>query len=218
MIKAKVFLGFVISCFFTGKDQNNKIENQQQLDAEAQFSAQLSAGFFERYKGYEFQELLAFITSSYLLSSDDFKMPIDQPLGIITQLPSPQLSDPHCYFLMPVEEDLPHFDMREVHQIVRELTVGIYVMNQLPSLALEANFDESTTTHLPPAYVDTRVGQLMINVDYMMKGMWHGAIIPKDKRLKFAERWRSSLDVNNNGKPETKKNLLTEFQASGQLF
>ena len=53
------------------------------------------------------------------------------------------------------------------------------------------------------------------NVDYMMKALWHGAYFPKEKRTKFSERWRSNLDINASGKPETKKPLLTEFTSAG---
>ena len=107
-------------------------------------------------------------------------------------------------------------DTRVIHQIVRELTVGIYCLNQLPRVALEPNFDNSTACQIPPAYLDTKVGQTMINVDYMMKALWHGSYIPRDKRTKFSERWRTNLDVNAAGKSETKKNILTEFITAGK--
>ena len=55
--------------------------------------------------------------------------------------------------MVPLEEGIDTLDMREVHQIVRELTFGIYVMNQLPTVALEANFDQSTSCQIPPAYI-----------------------------------------------------------------
>lgn len=55
----------------------------------------------------------------------------------------------------------------------------------------------------------------MINVDYMMKGLWHGAFFPRDERLKFADRWRGNMDVNAHGLPETKKPLLEEFLSAG---
>ena len=61
------------------------------------------------------------------------------------------------------------------------------------------------------------MGQLMIDLDYTMKALWHGAYFPRDKRLKFSERWRGNLDVNSSGKPETKKDLLNEFISSGGL-
>ena len=88
-------------------------------------------------------------------------------------------------------------------------------MNQIPNIALEANYDQSTACQLPPAYIDTRVGQVLVNVDYMMKALWHGAYFPREKRTKFSERWRGNLDVNSNGKPETKKPLITEFTSAG---
>ena len=58
----------------------------------------------------------------------------------------------------------------------------------------------------------------MTHIDYMMKSLWHGAHFPKEKRLKFTERWRSNLDVNSSGKPETKKPLLTEFIGAGKAI
>ena len=120
---------------------------------------------------------------------------------------------------MPVDDSVPSLDMREVHQLIRELSMGIYGMNQMPILQLEANIDQSTSCQLPPAYLDTRVGQVMINVDYMMKGLWHGAYFPIEKRLKFTERWKSSLDVDpNTGRAATKKPFVTEFTAAGYLF
>ena len=39
--------------------------------------------------------------------------------------------------------------------------------------------------------------------------------LPRDKRIKFSERWRSSLDVNASGKPETRKDVLCEFLNAG---
>jgi hypothetical protein len=120
--------------------------------------------------------------------------------------------------MVPEDPDVAALDLREIHQIVRELTIGIYSLNQLPTVALEANFDQSTSIQLPPAYLDTKVGQVMCNIDYMMKALWHGAYFPKEKRTKFTERWRSNLDVNSNGKPETKKPLITEFISAGRFL
>jgi hypothetical protein len=78
------------------------------------------------------------------------------------------------YILMPYDYTAPILDYREVHQIIRELTIGIYVLNQYPSLVLDANFDESTSCMLPCAYHDTKLGQIMINTDYWLKALWHG--------------------------------------------
>lgn len=126
------------------------------------------------------------------------------------------LSQSNCaVLLLPKDPDIPPLDYRELHHIVRELTYGIYILNQTPIISMEANNDQSTSCQLPPAYQDTSIGQILANVDYMMKCLWHGAFMPKDKRVKFSERWRSNLDVNHSGKPETKKLLLTEFTSAG---
>ncbi|RXM31565.1 Ankyrin and armadillo repeat-containing protein [Acipenser ruthenus] len=52
-------------------------------------------------------------------------------------------------------------------------------------------------------------------MDYLMKGLWHGAYIPKEKKVRFSELWRSSMDVNASGIPQTRKNLYSEFLAAG---
>lgn len=170
--------------------------------------------FIEKFERYECQELLSFASTHFMLSTDDFKVPTEPPLGVITGMQP--IQEFNVMLLMPCEEGIEKLDLREVHQIVRELTFGIFVLNQLPNIALEVNFDESTSCQLPPAYIDTRVGQVLINVDYMMKALWHGVYFPKDKRTKFSERWRGNLDVNSNGKPETKKPLIKEFESAGE--
>ena len=174
----------------------------------------MASAYLEKFERYECQELLAFATSHWLLSTEDFKLPTEPPHGLASSMLP--INGMTYAILLPVQEDVPPLDMREVHQLVRELTTGIFGLNQLPQIALEPNFDQSTSVQLPPAYQDTRVGQILTNIDYVMKTLWHGAYFPKDKRLKFAEKWRGSLDVNAAGKPETKKPLLTEFIGAGK--
>lgn len=176
--------------------------------------ARNALNFIEKFERYDCQEMLGYMQTHWMLSMEDFRFSTDPPMGLISNI-NPQNSNT-CVILIPEEENVQPLDYRELHQIVRELTMGLYVLNQTPTLSLEANFDQSTTCQLPPAYQDTRIGQVMINVDYMMKSLWHGSYFPKDKRTKFSEKWRSSLDVNANGKPETKKTLITEFTRSGK--
>ncbi|XP_077867464.1 LOW QUALITY PROTEIN: ankyrin and armadillo repeat-containing protein-like [Saccoglossus kowalevskii] len=175
----------------------------------------IAAGYFEKFERAEVQEMLAYSSYQWYLSADEFKVSIDAPKGLIASMKP--VSENHCVFMLPERPDIQQLDFREIHQIVRELVIGIYCLNQIPCITLDANFDQSTSCQLPPAYNDTRVGQLLLNVDYMMKALWHGAYFPKEKRSKFSERWRSNLDVNANGKPETKKTILTEFTAAGML-
>ena len=173
-----------------------------------------ASAHLEKFERYECQELLGYALTHWMLSTDDFKLPTEPPQGLISSMLP--ISGMTFALLFPYQEKLPILDMREVHQIVRELTMGIFGLNQIPKIHLEANFDQSTTVQLPPAYQDTRVGQILTNIDYTMKAMWHGSYFPKDKRLKFAEKWRSNLDVNAAGKPETKKALINEFIGAGK--
>uniref|UniRef100_A0A452R6M3 Ankyrin and armadillo repeat containing n=1 Tax=Ursus americanus TaxID=9643 RepID=A0A452R6M3_URSAM len=108
-------------------------------------------------------------------------------------------------------------DYREVHQIIRELAVGIYCLNQIPSISLEANYDQSSSCQLPPAYYDTRIGQILINIDYMLKALWHGIYMPKEKRARFSELWRTIMDIDPDGKPQTHKDIFAEFSAAGLI-
>nr|CAB3221628.1 ankyrin and armadillo repeat-containing protein [Phallusia mammillata] len=114
---------------------------------------------------------------------------------------------------------MPDLEYRELHQIVRELTNGIYGGNQMPSLCLEPNFDRSSTCQIPVVYKDTRVGQILVAVDYAMKSFWHGVSVPTKKRSKLSERWRALLDVNTaTGEYSKHKNPISEFTAAGQEY
>ena len=179
-------------------------------DAEPIHSANLPSvrnilGFIEKYDRAEQQELLSQSICHWLLSLEDFRLPIEHPAGLITQMPP--LNDDHLLILIPYDADVVAPDYRELHQIIRELTIGMYVLNQHPGLQLEANTDQSTSCQLPPAYVDTKLGQIMINTDYWLKALWHGTFFTRDKRIKFTERWRQLMDIDSNGVAQTKKNI-----------
>ena len=45
-----------------------------------------------------------------------------------------------------------------------------------------------TFVDIPPAYIDTHVAQCMLELDYYMKGLWHGAHFGRERRQKFTER------------------------------
>ncbi|KAH9489690.1 hypothetical protein Btru_037450 [Bulinus truncatus] len=177
-----------------------------------QQAARLASVYLDKLERYDSQELLSYSMAHWLLSNDIFRIPTEQLQGLISQI-NPQ--DNTTVLLFPVDETVSPLCYREVHNIVRELTLGIYVFHQTPMISLEANYDQATLCQIPPAYINTRVGQLLISVDYMMKGLWHGAYFPREKRTKFGERWRTNLDVNIMGKAETKKPLLSEFISAG---
>uniref|UniRef100_H3B1Q7 Ankyrin and armadillo repeat containing n=1 Tax=Latimeria chalumnae TaxID=7897 RepID=H3B1Q7_LATCH len=172
------------------------------------------AAFFDKYDRSELQELLSVTSCSWLQSSEEFRYPVELPSGIINQMNN--FNHSNVLVLAPVDPDVS-LDYKEVHQIVKELTVGIYSLNQIPSISLDANYDQSTACQLPPAYYDTRVGQILINLDYTIKALWHGAYISKEKRVRFSELWHSSMDVDPNGAPRTKKDIHAEFCAAGLI-
>uniref|UniRef100_A0A674IDF7 Ankyrin and armadillo repeat containing n=1 Tax=Terrapene triunguis TaxID=2587831 RepID=A0A674IDF7_9SAUR len=171
-----------------------------------------ASAFFDKFDRSELQELLTTTSCSWLASKDDLRQPLELPSGLMGQLKN--ISFPTAIFLAPVVPDVP-LDCKEVHQIVRELAVGIYCLNQIPSISLDSNYDHSTSCQLPPAYIDTRIGQILISVDYMLKALWHGVYMPKEKRVRFSELWRSSMDIDMDGNPQTEKNIFSEFCSAG---
>ncbi|XP_066493266.1 ankyrin and armadillo repeat-containing protein [Tiliqua scincoides] len=193
------------------------LRNEQADEATylAHLAAQRNAtAFFEKYERSELQELLTMSFSSWLASKDDLRHPLDLPSGLMSQLKNVNVQT--AILLTPAEPGLD-LDCREIHQIIRELAVGIYCLNQIPSISLDANYDQSTTCSLPPAYYDTRIGQILISVDYMLKALWHGAYMPKEKRARFSELWRASMDIDADGTPQTVKTACAEFCQAGLI-
>ncbi|KAF3824291.1 hypothetical protein GH733_008576 [Mirounga leonina] len=173
-----------------------------------------ASAFFEKYDRSEVQELLTTALVSWLSAKDDVRSQLDLPCGIMTQMNNVGFST--AILLTPVDPTAL-LDYREVHQIIRELAVGIYCLNQIPSISLEANYDQSSSCQLPPAYYDTRIGQILINIDYMLKALWHGIYMPKEKRARFSELWRTIMDIDPDGKPQTYKDIFAEFSSAGLI-
>lgn len=189
-------------------------DEREDTTLRATLAAQRDASaFFEKYDRRELQELLALTTGNWLMGGDDFTLPVELPPGIIKQMKP--FSQSNIVILAPYDSSAP-LDYKVVHQIIRELTVGIYCFNQVPIINLQPNYEKSTTCQLTPGYFDTKVGQILINIDYTIKALWHGAAIPKEKRVLFSELWRSSMGVDYNGVPQTKKNILAEFLNAGR--
>ncbi|XP_052605333.1 ankyrin and armadillo repeat-containing protein isoform X3 [Peromyscus californicus insignis] len=171
-----------------------------------------ASAFFEKYDRSEVQELLTTALVSWLSAKEDVRSQLDIPCGLMSQINNVGFST--AILLTPVDPTA-HLDYREVHQILRELAVGIYCLNQIPSISLEANYDQSSSCQLPPAYYDTRIGQILIYIDYMLKALWHGIYMPKEKRTRFSELWRTIMDIDPDGKPQTTKDIFSEFSSAG---
>lgn len=172
-----------------------------------------ASAFFEKFDRSEVQELLTTTQLNWLSTKEDARSQFDMPCGIISQINNVGFNT--AILLTPVDSTAL-LDYREVHQLIRELAVGIYCLNQIPSISLEANYDQSSSCQLPPAYYDTRIGQILINIDYMLKALWHGLYMPKEKRARFSELWRTILDIDQDGKPQTNRSIFGEFNSSGR--
>lgn len=147
--------------------------------------------YFDKIERYELQETPACTLSDWLLSTEDTRISVEPPQGLIAGIQIQQLftSDPRGG---------RHRTVRITRNASDCTWIGDWNLhlNQTPSIALEANYDCSTSCQNPPAYFETRIGQILSDVDYMMKSLWHGANFPKDKRTKFAERWRQAVNLN----------------------
>ncbi|XP_066202317.1 ankyrin and armadillo repeat-containing protein [Saccopteryx leptura] len=173
-----------------------------------------ASALFEKYDRSEVQELLTTALFNWLAVNEDVHCQLDIPSGIASQMSNVGFNT--AILLTPVDPAAP-LDYKEVHQILRELAVGIYCFNQIPSITLEPNYDQSSSCQVPPAYYDTRIGQILINVDYMLKALWHGIYMPKEKRARFSELWRTIMDIDPDGKPQTYKNIFAEFSSAGLI-
>ena len=132
----------------TSKGDESMLSLEDDQNLSSQPAVRNILGFIEKYDRVEVQELLSEMNCHWLLSMEDFKLSIEHPIGLITQMMP--LNDDHIFVLIPFDPNIPSLDYREIHQILRELTIGMYVLNQHPCLQLEANFDESTTCQMPP--------------------------------------------------------------------
>jgi hypothetical protein len=88
-------------------------EEEQAL--QSQPSVRNILGFLEKYDRVEVQELLSQMSCHWLLSLDDFKIPIEHPTGLISQMPP--LNEDHLFVLIEYDPDLPGLDYREIHQV-----------------------------------------------------------------------------------------------------
>ena len=55
----------------------------------------------------------------------------------------------------------------------------------------------------------------MLELDYYMKCLWHGAHFGRERRQKFTERWTDLMNVNKDGNPETRVDKQAIFKDYG---
>ncbi|KAI3388378.1 hypothetical protein SNEBB_003738 [Seison nebaliae] len=133
------------------------------------------------------------------------------PSGIIDGIHG--FDNDYLMIMVPVDEMnslTDNIDAIEFHQILRELTIGIYLFNQTPNISLERNYNDTTSVNLPPCYIDTRIGRILSETLYWFDALWYGCGFKRSDRLKFTERWRT-LEYTQ----MSSEDLLNEFKLAG---
>lgn len=161
---------------------------------------------FDSYQKDDLKELIGQSTANWLLSKD-FRFNVLPLNGVVTSLKLSQ--DPHLAILIPKTDSTKDLEYRELHQIIRDLTIGIFAFNQMPSFSFEPNHDLTSTCQLPLAYKNTTLGQLLISMDYLLKSLWHGTTVPEKMRPSLTDRWHSFVKD---------KNIVTDFNNAGQRY
>lgn len=88
-----------------------------------------AATYFDKIERYELQETLAYSSFDWLLSTEDTRITVEPPRGLIAGIQIPSDFN-NCLLLIPEEHGIEPLELREMHQIVRELVTGIFILNQ----------------------------------------------------------------------------------------
>lgn len=97
--------------------------------------------------------------------------------------------DTHCFFIPTTKgEEIP-FSESEFHQILHELTRGIYLHNTVPFFSLHFNSNGHLYPVIHPVYEKTLVGQVFGMLDYMMKGYLNGGVFKEE----FVKEWANRI-------------------------
>ena len=98
--------------------------------------------------------------------------------------------EPFAFFI-PKQKNSTSLRLAELTRVLWELAVGVYVFNSVPSIALQANHDGSSSVTIPAAYRDGLVGTALFEVDYFIKSLLHGTTIPQSRqREEIGASWK----------------------------
>lgn len=153
-------------------------------------AARIASTYFQHFDKSNLYHAAARRESDWLLGDRyELRDDLGPPAPLISGLQAPDSHNRYS-LLLPHTCKKP-LTLQELHQVTRELVVGIYVFNQMPRISLEPCHDGSSACALPSAYHDTLVGETLVSVDYFVKSLLHGTTIAeKEKRVKVSEGWR----------------------------
>ena len=89
-------------------------------------ASRAAATYFDKIERYELQETPACTLSDWLLSTEDTRISVEPPQGLIAGIQIPSNFN-NFLLLIPEEEGIEPLELREMHHIVRELVIGIYI-------------------------------------------------------------------------------------------
>lgn len=123
------------------------------------------------------------------------------------------LFDEHI-FCMPNHEGKPPFSDAQLKQILRELSVGIYLHNTYPFFSLHFNNYSSMYPVLHSIYQNTLVGEVIGVLDYFMKGFLNGGIFDKD----FLKKWPENQNLDREFLKSKLIDLKKEYQKNKEVY
>lgn len=169
-----------------------------------------ASAYFDRVDKPSLYQAAAHLNVDWLLSDIPPNLSFEpQQGGLITDLSPENTGKCTLFFPKSQSHTMKQFRLQELHQVVRELVEGIYVFNQVPSIALDSNHDSTSTVSIPSAYHDSLVGEALFAVDYFIKSLLHGSTIAqKEDRVKILDEWKKFPQCN----------LRDEFLANGMTL
>jgi len=109
-----------------------------------------------------------------------------RPIKGLFDTPESLFETAHSFFIPELDGEEPPFTHQELHQILQELAIGIYVHDTVPFFSLHFNEDAHLYPVIHPAYENTLVGQVFSMLDYYMKGYLNGGVFSEA----FVKQWQ----------------------------
>lgn len=120
--------------------------------------------------------------------------------------PESLLESAHAFLIPQINGDEHPFSQDELHQILNELAIGIYLHDTVPFFSLHFNQNGDLYPVIHPAYEKTLVGQVFSMLDYMMKGYLNGGVFEEP----FVYAWSENQGKNDDIRETYKKMINFE--------
>ncbi|KAI6652096.1 Ankyrin and armadillo repeat-containing protein [Oopsacas minuta] len=156
-------------------------------------AARNASHYFEKLERTSLHASAYYRHTDWLLGEFDPSPPQEAFLHPFPTLSSNQYIDLILGFRVKNENSTPlkFPTLTQIHHIIRELTIGIYIFQQTPQLSFIPNHDGSTTVRITPAYNNTLIGQTMISIGYAVISLLNRFEFDIDKQSGLGDNWRT---------------------------